>query len=101
MSEFGATRDALQRGTSAWQELHQTMRSTASDLADTTASALPPGVRPAAVAFLDAWAGHAGRSSEVASGFADDLAANDRGYAAADGEAALAFTTLGDGVEPG
>lgn len=69
--ECGALRTAVED----WRRLNELMTSSQRALGDASAGALPPSVQGAGSAFLAAWAGYAGESAALCSGFADALEA--------------------------
>lgn len=84
MSILGVDYAAISRGGRDWEQLAELMSETSRDLADQGVGALPPSVQGAASSFLRAWAGYAGESSAIATGFAGALDARVADYRGTD-----------------
>jgi hypothetical protein len=70
---YGVTAGPLTTTATQWDGLEELMTTSQGELAGASSGGFPPSVQGAAATFLAAWAGYAGESSTIASGFADAL----------------------------
>jgi hypothetical protein len=90
----------LRHGTQGWEGQESLMQSTARDLRNASASALPPSVQAAATTFLTRWAGYAEESTAIAQGFIGALRATADDYSSADDAADREFSDLDGRLGP-
>ena len=88
---FGVTTGTVALTAAQWDDLQELMTSAASELSGASSSGFAPSVQVAASAFLRAWAGFAGESATMSSGFAQALRSSGTLYDQGDllGEAEL------------
>lgn len=83
-----------------WQELHELMDKTQTELSGCTGSAFAPGVQADAKAFIATWSGLAAESSTMAAGFADVLHHVHTTYGATDEAVQARFAQLDNRLGP-
>ncbi len=67
---YGVTPGTLTTTAGQWERLEELMSTSQGELAAADSGGFPPSVQGAAATFLAAWAGYAGESGTIASGFA-------------------------------
>ena len=92
--------ESLRRGTEGWEGQESLMESTARDLRNASASALPPSVQAAATTFLTRLAARADESTAIAQGFVGALRATADDYSTADDAADRQFSDLDGRLGP-
>ena len=100
MSTMGVELNAIKAASGDWDRLHELMTTSQRSLADASTGALPPAVRGAASSFLSAWAGYAGESAALASGFSDALDATAADWTGTDEADAARWDTLDGRLGP-
>ena len=70
---YGVTPGSLTTTATQWDRVEELMASSQGELAGASSGGFPPSVQGAAATFLSAWAGYAGESGTIASGFAEAL----------------------------
>lgn len=90
----------LSAGTRAWEGQQTLMETTARELGNASASALPPSVQGAATTFLTRWAGYAGESVAIAQGLVGALEATADDYSTADDAVDRQFSDLDGRLGP-
>lgn len=100
MSSIGVEHNALVSGAKDWESLATLMDNTSQELTDQSTSPIPESARSAASTFLTRWAGYAGESSEIATGFSGALDASVDNYFTADDAADRKFADLDGRLGP-
>lgn len=100
MSNLGIEYNQVENAAGRWDELAGLMTDTERDLADASAAGLAPSVRAAATAFLTAWSGYAGESSDIATGFGEAMRARVTDYQGTDQASRNALTDLDGRLGP-
>ena len=100
MREMGLELGALRVGSRDWSDLAERMTTTATYFQQASGYALGDSVQAAATSFLDAWAGYAGESAAIATGFSDALTAAADSYGGSDDGADQGFADLDGRLGP-
>jgi hypothetical protein len=77
---YGVFADTLTSTAAQWDDLQELMTSAASELSGASSSGFAPSVQVSASAFLRAWAGFAGESATLSTGFAQALRSSNTLY---------------------
>ena len=81
---YGVMGSSLSSTASQWDDLQELMTSTETELSGASSSGFAPSVQVSASAFLRAWAGFAGESATMSTGFAKALRSSNTLYAQGD-----------------
>lgn len=100
MSEMGIELGSLRAGSRDWSELSERMTTTATYFEQASGFSLGDSVQVAATSFLDAWAGYAGESAAIATGFSEALTAAADSYGQSDDAADQGFGDLDGRLGP-
>ncbi|ROR92551.1 hypothetical protein [Nocardioides aurantiacus] len=100
MSELGLELNALRAGSRDWTEVADRMSTTAELFEQTSSMSLGDSVRASAADFLDAWAGYAQESADIATGFSGALTAAADRYGETDDASGQGFSDLDGRLGP-
>lgn len=100
MSEMGIELNALRSGSRDWTELAERMATVSALFEQTSSTALGESVRAAATGFVDAWAGYAQESADIATGFSGALTAAADSYGETDDASGQGFSDLDGRLGP-